>query len=128
MTTATRWNQLREALAIHLTAPEAASEEPGADPVVNRLAKTESVLQPREAAELWQLLTTYDREQGKDQLTGSSVTLNDAVVINGPSGVSVLVSTDTWGKQQDEAVELAGGRQLSVIIASELADALPTPA
>lgn len=83
-------------------------------------------LQPRDRAEHWQLLTTYDAAGGKDALTGEPVALDDVVVVvAGAMSHAVVLAQTTWETRRAEVAEtLTGYPILSTIDASELADRL----
>jgi hypothetical protein len=81
-------------------------------------------LEPRDRAEVWQLLTTYDRSGGTDELTGKPLALDDAVVVvAGSQSEAHVLHRDTWAQRRQEAIEtLTGLPVLSTIDAPELAD------
>lgn len=108
MTIPDRWQQLRDSLAVEL------------DPT------TDDDLEPRDRAELWQLLTTYDAAEGRDQLTAEPLALDDAlIVVAGALSNAVVVHRDTWAARRQEVIEtLTGLPVLSTIDGAELAERL----
>lgn len=109
MVRATRWESLRK----HVP-------QPGEDEAPRGYT-------PRDRAELWMLFTTYDRAEGKDELTGEPLKLQDAVIIvSGSMSHSTAVHKDTWAEKKQEVIEnLAGLPILSTIVAADLEKRVP---
>lgn len=82
-------------------------------------------LEVADRAALWAVFTSHDRAEGRDELTGDPLELDDAVVYVGPWGETLIVAAAT-GDSRAADVDERLGRVLSTIVADELADRLGT--